>query len=66
MQTICRRCCWTRNNRLLAAILTSDHNDTDSSSSAQLNGAGDLFTGGIQHAHAANKGQVSLWTHTQI
>lgn len=51
---------------LLAAILTSDHNDTDSSVFAQLNGASDLFTGRIQHTHTANKGQVSLWTHTQI
>ena len=41
-------------------ILTSDHNDTDSSSSAQLNGWSDLLTRGIQHTNAANKGQVSL------
>lgn len=41
-------------------MLTSDHDDTDSSISAQLNGASDLLTRGIQHTHAANKGQVSL------
>ena len=40
--------------------LTGDHDDTDSSSPAQLNGASDLLTRGIQHTHAANKGQVSL------
>lgn len=41
-------------------MLTSDHDNADSSSSAQLNGASDLLTRGIQHTHAANKGQVSL------
>lgn len=40
--------------------LTGDHNDTDSSISAQFNGACDFFTWRIQHAHAANEGQVSL------
>lgn len=44
----------------IAVILTSDHNDTDSSSPAQLNGASDLLTGRVQHTHAANEGQVSL------
>lgn len=47
-------------DRFSPIILTSDHDDTDSSSSAQLNGASDLLTRGIQHTHAANKGQVSL------
>lgn len=41
-------------------ILTGDHNDTDSSIPAQLNGASDLLTRGIQHTSAANEGQVSL------
>lgn len=41
-------------------VLTSDHDDTDSSSSAELNWATDLLTRGIQHTHTANKGQVSL------
>lgn len=39
---------------------TSDHDNTNASSSAQLNGASNLFTGGIQHTNAANEGQVSL------
>lgn len=41
-------------------MLTSDHDDTDSSISAQLNGAGDFLARGIQHTHTANKGQVGL------
>lgn len=45
---------------LMAVILTSNHNDTDSSSPAQLNRASDLLTGRVQHTHAANEGQVSL------
>lgn len=40
--------------------LTSDHNDTDASSFAQLDGAHDLFARGIQHADTAHKGEISL------
>lgn len=41
-------------------ILTGDHDDTDSSSPAQLDGATDLLARGIQHTNTANEGQVSL------
>jgi len=39
---------------------TSDHDNTNASSPTQLNGARNLFTGGIQHTNTANEGQVSL------
>lgn len=45
---------------------TSDHDDTNASISAELNGAGDLFTRGIQHTNAADKGQVSLRDRTGV
>lgn len=40
--------------------LTSDHNDSDASSLAQLDGAHDLFARGIQHANTSHKGEISL------
>lgn len=41
-------------------LLTSDHDDTDASSPAQLDGAHDFLTRRVEHANAAHKGQVSL------
>lgn len=41
-------------------ILTSDHDDTDAGSPAELDGAHNLLTRRVQHANTAHKGQVSL------
>lgn len=46
--------------KYLISLLTSDHDDTDSSGPAQLNGTHDLLTRRVEHANAAHKGQVSL------
>lgn len=45
---------------------TSDHDDTNASILAELNGASDFFTRGIQHTNTANEGQVSLRDTTGI
>lgn len=53
-------------NKIAFVIRTSDHNDTNASIPAELNGARDLFTRGIQHTNAADEGQVSLRDSTGI
>lgn len=47
-------------NKIGFEIRASDHDDTNASSLAELNGASDFFTRGIQHTDAADEGQVSL------
>lgn len=44
----------------LTCVLTSDHDHTDASSPAQLDGARNLLTRRVEHANTAHKGQVSL------
>lgn len=45
---------------MLSVILTSDHDDTDASSPAQLDGAHNFLTRRVEHANTAHEGQVSL------
>lgn len=52
--------------RIEFAICTSDHDDTNASSPAELNGARDFFTRRIQHTNTPNEGQVSLRDSTGI
>lgn len=44
----------------IICVLTSDHDDTDASGPAQLDGTHDFFTRRVEHANTAHKGQVSL------
>lgn len=48
------------------SLHTSDHDDTNASVPAELNGASDFFTRGIKHTNTADEGQVSLRDRTSI
>lgn len=58
--THCIRVYGKDDNKTGFEMRTSDHDDTDASIPAELNGASDFFTRGIQHTNAADEGQVSL------